>query len=90
MKNVPHYSSAYTRGNDERAYSKGEQQGTEESTHEPLYSLFRRQLDQRSSTKQFPTDICHDIVTDDQGSGDKEPDHTLENTVDDKVARDDD
>jgi hypothetical protein len=71
------------------AYSEREEESTEEGTHETFNRLFRRELDQRCSTKHLSTDIRHDVVANNQRGRDKEPNHSLEDTVDDKVARDD-
>ena len=64
----------------------GENDCTQKGADETLDCFLRRELDKRCTAHGDATDVCEDIITDDEGCGDKEPDQALENIVHDEVA----
>ena len=61
-----------------------------ERADEALDGLLGRELDERCAPDGDSPDVREDIVADDERRRHPEPDHTLEDVVDDEVARDDD
>ena len=55
-------------------------------SNEALHSLFRRYLNQRRSPECNATDVCEDVVDNDQRHGEEEPDHPLEDVVHHEVS----
>lgn len=64
--------------------------GDDECTHETLDRLLGAEVDQRRPAKRHTTNVSKDIVANHERGGHPEPDETLENVVDDKVAGKDD
>lgn len=71
---------------EEGSPSETEEEGADKRTEEALDCLLGRQLDQRGAAKGLAADVCKDVVADDERCRDKEPDKTLEDVVDNKVA----
>jgi hypothetical protein len=63
-----------------------ENDGEEPRAEETLPRLLWRNLDQRRAAEGNTTDIRKDVVCDDHGNRQEEPDHPLENVVDDKMS----
>jgi hypothetical protein len=63
--------------------------GKDPGADEAFDSLFRTDLDELSTTESNTTEVCKDIVGDDQSSREEEPDHALENVVHDEMGLDD-
>jgi hypothetical protein len=59
--------------------------GEEPSTEETLPCLLGRDLDERSPSKGDAAEIGPDVVGNDHGDGQNQPDESFENVVDDKV-----
>ena len=66
-------------------HSEPKDNGTDPSAYETLHSLLRRQLDKLCATEGDTTDVCEDIVGDDQSCGKEEPDHAFEDIVHDEM-----
>lgn len=62
-------------------HGKSEDDRTDPRSNETLNSLLRRKLDELGTTKGNATDVSEDIVGDNQGCWEEEPDHPLENVV---------
>jgi hypothetical protein len=60
------------------------------SADETLNSLLGRQLDELGAAKSDTADVGKDIVGDDEGGGEEEPNHALEDVVHDEVGLEDD
>ena len=67
-------------------HGKSKDDRTDPRSHKTLNSLLRRQLDELGTAKGNATDVGEDIVGDDQGCWEEEPDHTLENVVHDEMG----
>jgi hypothetical protein len=70
----------------ERAPHDGEDDRAQECADEALDGLLWGELDERRAAHGDTTYVRKDVVADDEGHGDEEPDETFENIVDDKVA----
>lgn len=62
----------------------------DKGAYKPFDGLLGTQRDERRLTPDHTADVSEDVVADDQGSRDKEPDETFEDVVDEEVAREDD
>lgn len=67
-----------------------EENGKYPCANEAFHRLLGRQLDQLSPAEGDAADVGEDIVGDDKGSRQEEPDHALENIVHDEVGLHDD
>lgn len=73
-----------------RAPEHTEQEGTPESTYKPFDSFLRRELDQGCAPDRHAPHVCKYIIANNQRGGDPEPNHTLEDVVNDEVTRNND
>lgn len=64
--------------------------GGEAAAHEALPGLLGAELDQRRLAEEEAKHVGHDVVADNHGDGHDEPDHALEDVLDDEVALRDD
>jgi hypothetical protein len=64
--------------------------GEKPCAQETLPRLLRRDLNQRCSSKGNTAEVCEDVVGDDHGNGQNEPDEALKDVVDDEVCLSDD
>ena len=64
----------------------GEDDGAEERANKTFDGFLGGEFDERGTTDGYSPDVCEDVVTDDKGSGDPEPDHAFQNIVDNKVT----
>lgn len=58
--------------------------------NEALYCLLWGQLNELSASESYTTKVCEDIVANDKGNWQKEPDHPFEDVVHNKMRLDDD
>jgi hypothetical protein len=63
-----------------------EDDGKDPSAEKAFQSLLRRQLDELGSAKGNTTQIGEYVIGDDESGGKEEPDHALEDVVDDEVG----
>jgi len=84
---------AYVDGTDEVTILREEmckyetkQNSEEPSAGEAFDGLLGGELDERGAAEGDAADVCPDIVCDDQGDGQEEPDHALEDVVHDEVG----
>ena len=66
--------------------SEAKYNGKEPRADKALHGLFRRYLYQLSAAESNTADVCEDIIGDDEGDWQKEPDHALEDIVNDKMG----
>ena len=64
-----------------------EDERTKERADETLDCLLGRQLDEGGATNRDTPDVGEDIVTDDEGCGNPEPNETLEDVIHNEVAK---
>ena len=64
-----------------------EDERTKERADETLDCLLWRQLDEGGATNRDTPDVGEDIVTDDEGCGNPEPNETLEDVIQNEVAK---
>lgn len=69
--------------------TKSKDDGEDPSTNKAFDGLFRTDLDELGTSKGDTTDVSKNVVGDDQGSGEEEPDHALEDVVHDEMGLDD-
>ena len=67
-------------------HSKSEDDRTDPRSNKTLNSLLRRKLDELGTTEGNATDVCKNVIGDNQGCWEEEPDHPLENVVHDEVG----
>lgn len=86
-------SFAYIDGADEElgahhdaAEDNAEDDGHDPRTNKSFHRLLGRELDELSATESNTADVGPDIVGDDQGGGEEEPDHALEDVVHDEMG----
>jgi hypothetical protein len=65
---------------------KTEDDGEQPSAQEALYCLFRGQLDQLGAAKCDTTNVREDVVGDDEGDREEEPNHSLKDVVHDEMG----
>jgi hypothetical protein len=66
-------------------HDHSENDGADPSANKTFDGLLRRNLDQLGATKGDSANVGEDVIGDDQRSGKEEPNHSLENIVDDEV-----
>jgi len=67
-----------------------ENEGGGESTDESLPCLLRRKFDQRRLTEEETPHVGHDVVEDNDGDGEEEPNKAFEDVLDDQLRLGDD
>ena len=78
---VPHQHIGHSKTKDDCAYP---------GAHESFHGLFWRKLDELCFAESNTADVGEDVVRDDEGCWEKEPDHALEYIVHDEMGLDDD
>ena len=63
-----------------------EDDGANERADKSFDSLFRGELDERGTPKSDTPDVSENVVADDEGSGDPEPNEAFKDIVDDEMA----
>lgn len=67
-----------------------EKDGHDPGAQETLHRLLRGQLNQLGAAKSDAADVGEDVVGDDEGGGEEEPDQAIEDVVHNKVRLADD
>lgn len=62
--------------------------GADPCTYKTLHSLLRRQLNELSAAECDTTNVCEDVIGDDQGCWQEEPYHAFEDVVHDEMRLD--
>ena len=83
---VPHRANHVVEAHEVGAPEETEDERTEERADESLDCLLGRQLDEGGASNSDTPDVGEDVVTDDEGCGNPEPDETLKDVVHDEVA----
>lgn len=71
---------------EERAPHDGEDHCAYKRADETFHCFLWRELDERGAAHGNPTDVRKDVIADDEGRGDEEPDEALQKVVYDEVA----
>lgn len=83
---VPDGTDHVVEAHEEGAPDDGEDDGAEKCADEPFDGLLWGEFDEGSAADGDSPDVGEDVVADDEGGGDPEPDHAFEDVVDDEVA----
>ena len=86
LAEVAHRANHVVEPHEEGAPGDAESHRAEERAHKALDRLLGRKLDQRRLAKGDAANVREDVVADDEGCRDPEPDDALQDVVDDKVA----
>ncbi len=78
---VPHQHIGHSETKDDRAYP---------GAYESFHGLFRGKLDKLCFAESYTADVGEDVVRDDEGCWEEEPNHALEYIVHDEMGLDDD
>jgi hypothetical protein len=77
---VPHQNIGHTNSKDN---------GKNPSSYKTFHRLLRREFYELCTAKCNATNVCKDIIANDQGDGQEEPDHSFKDIVHDKVRLND-